>query len=151
LSKLAVLTLGLLQGVAEAESRRAADAAEAAYQAAFKTDTPADEVALDREYERALSIGQRAFREVAVGQLRSACQTSAYTSALAYTSCKAWPHCGLSGVVSGGIGKTLERLRCFIMWMVRIHPRCIMSAQSVGMTLLLLPQGLLHNLPCMTA
>ena len=67
LSKLAVLTLGLLQGVAEAESRRAADAAEAAYQAAFKTDTPADEVALGSEYERALSIGQRAFREVAVG------------------------------------------------------------------------------------
>lgn len=56
------------QGVAEAESRRAADAAEAAYQGAFKSDTPADEVALDREYERALSIGQRAFREVAVGE-----------------------------------------------------------------------------------
>ena len=54
--------------MAEAESRRAADAAEAAYQGAFKSDTPADEVALDREYERALSIGQRAFREVAVGQ-----------------------------------------------------------------------------------
>ncbi|DBA74240.1 TPA: hypothetical protein ACH3X1_011028 [Trebouxia sp. C0004] len=56
------------QGVAEAESRRAADAAEAAYQAAFKTDTPADEIALGREYERALSIGQRTFREVAVGE-----------------------------------------------------------------------------------
>ena len=59
-----------LQGVAEAESRRAADAAEAAYQDAFNTNTPADEVALDREYERALSIGQRAFREVAVGTSR---------------------------------------------------------------------------------
>ena len=58
------------QGVAEAESRRAADAAEAAYQEAFNPNTPADEVALDREYERALSIGQRAFREVAVGQSR---------------------------------------------------------------------------------
>ncbi len=57
-----------MQGVAEAESRRAADAAEAAYQSAFKTDTPADEVALDREYDRALNIGQKAFREVAVGQ-----------------------------------------------------------------------------------
>ena len=102
MSKLAVLTLGLLQGVAEAESRRAADAAEAAYQAAFKTDTPADEVALDREYERALSIGQRAFREVAVGQSPSASPCPAYAGALGHTSCKAWPHCGMSGVVSGG-------------------------------------------------
>ena len=57
-----------VQGVAEAESRRAADAAEAAYQQAFNKDTPADEVALDREYDRALSVGQKAFREVAVGQ-----------------------------------------------------------------------------------
>ncbi len=107
--------------MAEAESRRAADAAEAAYQAAFKTDTPADEVALDREYERALSIGQRAFREVAVGQLPSASSCSAYASALAHTTCKAWPHCGVSGVVLGGLGKTLNRLSCFITWMVTIH------------------------------
>jgi len=72
LSKLAVLTLERLQGVAEAESRRAADAAEAAYQAAFTTDTPADEAALDREYERAL-FGR--------------------------TSCIVWSDCGGSGVV----------------------------------------------------
>ncbi len=86
LPKLAVLTLVLLQGVAEAESRRAADAAEAAYQAAFKTDTPADEVALDREFERALSIGQRAFREVAVGQSPSASPCSTHASVLRRTS-----------------------------------------------------------------
>ena len=70
--QLANPTAQTLQGVAEAESRRAADAAEAAYQEAFNPNTPADEVALDREYERALSIGQRAFREVAVGQSRPA-------------------------------------------------------------------------------
>ncbi len=91
--------------MAEAESRRAADAAEAAYQAAFRTDTPADEVALDREYERALSIGQRAFREVAVGQSPSASPCSAYASALAHTPCKAWPHCGVSGVCRVGQAK----------------------------------------------
>ncbi|KAL3133524.1 hypothetical protein ABBQ38_007377 [Trebouxia sp. C0009 RCD-2024] len=55
------------QGVAEAESRRAADMAESAYQQAFNQNVPADEPALDREFDRALSIGQKAFREVAVG------------------------------------------------------------------------------------
>ena len=54
--------------MAEAESRRAADIAESAYQQAFNKDVPADEAALDREFDRALSIGQKAFREVAVGQ-----------------------------------------------------------------------------------
>ena len=57
-----------LQGVAEAESRRAADAAEAAYQKAFNKDVPADEAALDREFDRAFNVGQAAFREVAVGE-----------------------------------------------------------------------------------
>lgn len=59
-----------LQGVAEAESRRAADVAEAAYQQAFNQDISADEAALDREFARALSAGQAAFREVAVGRCR---------------------------------------------------------------------------------
>lgn len=54
--------------MAEAESRRAADAAEAAYQQAFNQDVPADEAALDREYARALAAGQAVFREVAVGK-----------------------------------------------------------------------------------
>jgi len=99
LSKLAVLTLERLQGVAEAESRRAADAAEAAYQAAFTTDTPADEAALDRDYERALSIGQRAFREVAVGRSPSVSPCSAHASAFGRTSCIVWSDCGGSGVV----------------------------------------------------
>lgn len=57
----------LTQGVAEAESRRAADIAETAYQQAFNQNVPADEPALDREFDRALNIGQKAFREVAVG------------------------------------------------------------------------------------
>lgn len=61
------LTLMLSQGVAETESRRAADIAETAYQQAFNQDVPADEPALDREFDRALNIGQKAFREVAVG------------------------------------------------------------------------------------
>ena len=41
--------------------------AEAAYQQAFNQDVDADEAAMDREYARALSAGQAAFREVAVG------------------------------------------------------------------------------------
>ena len=62
------------QGVAEAESRRAADIAEAAYQQAFNQDIPADEAALDREFTKALSAGQAAFREVAVGETCRSCQ-----------------------------------------------------------------------------
>ena len=63
-----LLTLLLTQGVAEAESRRAADLAETAYQQAFNQNVPADEPALDREFDRALNIGQKAFREIAVGE-----------------------------------------------------------------------------------
>ena len=52
--------------MAEAESRRAAEIAEAAYQQAFNKDISADEA--DREYTKALSAGEAAFREVAVGE-----------------------------------------------------------------------------------
>lgn len=55
------------QGVAEAESRRAADAAEAAYAATFNEGVPAEEAALEAEHQHALLAAQRAFDEVAVG------------------------------------------------------------------------------------
>jgi len=47
--------------VAEAECRRAADAAEEAYAAAFRDDTPADEAALEAEHRRALEIAAAAY------------------------------------------------------------------------------------------
>lgn len=75
----------LSQGVAEAESRRAADIAEAAYQQAFNKNIPADEAALDREYTKALSAGQAAFREVAVGEANNLvghCQLCHYLALL---------------------------------------------------------------------
>ncbi len=55
------------QGVAEAESRRAADAAEAAYAAAFPQDVPADDAALESAHQAALLEAQRAFDAVALG------------------------------------------------------------------------------------
>jgi hypothetical protein len=55
------------QGVAEAESRRAADAAEAAYAAAFPTDVPAEEAALEAAHQAALTEAQRAFDASALG------------------------------------------------------------------------------------
>ena len=64
-----------MQGVAEAESRRAADIAESAYQQAFNKEVPADEAALDREFDRAFNLAQKAFREVAVGACLSLLST----------------------------------------------------------------------------
>lgn len=55
------------QGVAEAESRRAADAAEAVYAAAFPSDIPAEDVALQTAHQSALAEAQRAFAEIAIG------------------------------------------------------------------------------------
>ncbi|KAL4431144.1 hypothetical protein ABPG75_006400 [Micractinium tetrahymenae] len=55
------------QGVAEAESRRAADAAVAAYTSTFKEDVPAEESALDAEHQHALLAAQAAFDEIAIG------------------------------------------------------------------------------------
>ncbi len=57
-----------MQGVAEAESRRAADAAEQAYRAAFDRRVSADEAALDAEHVRALATAQAVFSEAAVGE-----------------------------------------------------------------------------------
>lgn len=56
------------QGVAEAESRRAADAAQAAWSVAFRPEQlTADEAALNGAHQLALAIGQRAFNAVAIG------------------------------------------------------------------------------------
>ena len=59
---------GRVQGVAEAESRRAADAAEQAYRAAFSRSVSADEAALDAEHVRALAAAQAVFSDAAVGE-----------------------------------------------------------------------------------
>ncbi len=56
------------EGVAEAECRRAADAAEAAYQGAFQTSIPDTAPALDAEHARCLVAGAAAFEEVALGE-----------------------------------------------------------------------------------
>ncbi|GAB4817604.1 hypothetical protein N2152v2_004650 [Parachlorella kessleri] len=56
------------QGVAEAESRRAADDAERAYAASFdEAGVPAEEAALEAEHQHALVAAQRVFDEAAVG------------------------------------------------------------------------------------
>ena len=55
------------QGVAEAECRRAADAAEAAYVAAFK-DVAADEAALDAEHQRSMAAAREAYAAGAMGK-----------------------------------------------------------------------------------
>jgi len=57
-----------LQGVAEAECRRAADAAEAAYRGAFNRGVPAEESRLDAEHARCMALAAAAFAEVAVGE-----------------------------------------------------------------------------------
>ncbi len=54
--------------MAEAESRRAADAAEQAYREAFDRSVSADESALQAEHARALAAGQAVFSEAAVGK-----------------------------------------------------------------------------------
>ena len=59
-----------MQGVAEAECRRAADAAEAAYKDTFRKEVAADEGSLEQEHLRALAAAQHAFSEVAVGEQR---------------------------------------------------------------------------------
>lgn len=55
------------QGVAEAESRRAADAAEAAYAAAFPSTIAADDAALAAAHQGAMAAAQREFDAVAIG------------------------------------------------------------------------------------
>lgn len=54
------------QGVAEAECRRAADAAEKKYHQVFNEGVPADEMALTAEHQRALTAAQSVFDEVRV-------------------------------------------------------------------------------------
>lgn len=63
-----LIWLGSAQGVAEAESRRAADAAEQAYREAFNRDVSADEAQLDAEHSRALAVAQAVFNDKAVGE-----------------------------------------------------------------------------------
>ena len=55
------------QGVAEAESRRAADAAEAAYAASFPRDVPADDLALESSHQAAMAEAQKVFDASALG------------------------------------------------------------------------------------
>ena len=57
--------------MAEAESRRAADAAEQAYRETFDRSVIADEGALRAEHARALAAGQAVFMEAAVGTSHS--------------------------------------------------------------------------------
>ena len=57
--------------MAEAESRRAADAAELAYRETFDRSISADEGALRAEHARALAAGQAVFVEAAVGMSHS--------------------------------------------------------------------------------
>lgn len=54
--------------MAEAESRRAADAAEQAYREAFNRDVGADEGQLDAEHARALAVAQAVFKDKAIGE-----------------------------------------------------------------------------------
>ncbi len=63
-----ILMIHAVQGVAEAESRRAADAAEQAYREEFNRDVSADEGQLDAEHLRALAAAQEVFNEKAVGE-----------------------------------------------------------------------------------
>ena len=55
------------QGVAEAECRRAADVAEAAYAKAFSKDAEPEEAALDAEHLRCMRIAHSAYADIAVG------------------------------------------------------------------------------------
>mmetsp|Transcript_35733 Transcript_35733/g.79501 ORF Transcript_35733/g.79501 Transcript_35733/m.79501 type:complete len:796 (+) Transcript_35733:196-2583(+) len=55
------------QGVAESESRRAADAAEKTYAESFNAEVLAEETALDQEHQRCLELARKAFEDVAVG------------------------------------------------------------------------------------
>ena len=58
------------QGVAEIESRRAADDAEAAWAAAFSPDSlPADEMVLESAHQAALLEAQKAFDAMAIGDV----------------------------------------------------------------------------------
>ncbi|KAK9825847.1 hypothetical protein WJX81_003554 [Elliptochloris bilobata] len=56
------------QGVAEAECRRAADAAEAAYRANFNRGVPAEEGRLDAEHARCLALAASTFASTAIGE-----------------------------------------------------------------------------------
>ncbi|EFN59494.1 hypothetical protein CHLNCDRAFT_56782 [Chlorella variabilis] len=55
------------QGVAEAESRRAGDAALAAYAAAFTEEVAAEDAALASEHQHALLAAKAAFDDIAIG------------------------------------------------------------------------------------
>ncbi|GAX73401.1 hypothetical protein CEUSTIGMA_g854.t1, partial [Chlamydomonas eustigma] len=55
------------QGVAEQESRRAADTAESVYVLSFNTDTMAEEEALVQEHERCVELALIEFKNIAVG------------------------------------------------------------------------------------
>jgi len=57
----------ILQGVAEAECRRAADAAEGAYSQAFNKSVASELEALNDEHQRCMSLARQAYAEGAIG------------------------------------------------------------------------------------
>jgi hypothetical protein len=57
-----------LQGVAEAECRRAADDAERTYHEAFNTSVEPSEAQLNAEHGRAVALAKRAYDASAVGE-----------------------------------------------------------------------------------
>lgn len=54
--------------MAEAECRRAADAAEAAYRGAFNRGLPAEEGRLDAEHARCMALAASTFASSAIGE-----------------------------------------------------------------------------------
>ena len=55
--------------MAEAECRRAADAAEQAYNAAFDKAVASEEATLNSEHQRCMSLARQAYAEGAIGML----------------------------------------------------------------------------------
>lgn len=55
------------QGVAEAECRRAADAAEGAYNQAFNKQVASELEALNEEHQRCMTLARQAYAEGAIG------------------------------------------------------------------------------------
>ncbi len=61
------MLLSILQGVAEAECRRAADSAEQAYNAAFDKAVASEEASLNSEHQRCMNLARQAYAEGAIG------------------------------------------------------------------------------------
>ena len=100
------------QGVAEAESRRAGDAALAAYVATYRDDVPAEESALEAEHQHALMAAQKAFDEIAIGDegVRRANEQRWRES------CDArWAHCAVWGCVQAQQSRRRQQTSMHVM------------------------------------